>query len=169
MQTVLGQGPSNAVILYANGGRSQTEIGGGSRDVWYEKSKHGAQYLAAHEALHLMGLDDLYQKDAKGNAIQDKYGNNIPLNKDVDPNNIMVGNGGTNISAAQIETIIRFNAPNQFGKKLREAVKAMRETGYLPSSDGRRTFDAYGSTTSHAAEWEKTWGPGGWLAVDRNH
>jgi RHS repeat-associated protein len=35
------------------------------------------------------------------------------------------------------------------------------------NGDGRRVFDAHGSTTPHAAEWAKTWSLGGWLATDR--
>ena len=32
---------------------------------------------------------------------------------------------------------------------------------------GRRTFDAYGSTTAAAAAWEASYGYGGWLALER--
>jgi hypothetical protein len=31
----------------------------------------------------------------------------------------------------------------------------------------RQTFDSFGSTTREAADWEKSWGNGGWLAVNR--
>jgi hypothetical protein len=34
-------------------------------------------------------------------------------------------------------------------------------------TDTRKTYDGYGSTTSVAAAWEASWGPGGWLRTGR--
>jgi hypothetical protein len=61
------------------------------------------------------------------------------------------------------------------GAESRGPVSSEKGLGGGGGESGRRTFDAFGSTTFAAAEWESTWGNGGWLAIegraapDRNH
>jgi RHS repeat-associated protein len=165
VQIVLGQGPSNTVTVYSGRGISQTVIGGSHRDTWYFKAEANPGYIAAHETLHILGLEDLYKKDATGKAIYDKNGKHVPIRDDIDPNNIMVGNGWTLITKEQIEQIIAFNQRSAFGRFWRELAKAISDFGQMSNGDPgcyyAGTIYASYSQAAAVAAWDRMYGTRG--------
>lgn len=113
LRTNLGVGPTNHVTV-ERGNLSATVIGASSGHTWrVNASLSGAGYMAAHETLHILGLADLYIKNPNGTPKlgPDKLPQPI---EGVDPNNIMVGRGGTKLEPWQVEQIIKLHNPSWF-------------------------------------------------------
>jgi RHS repeat-associated protein len=144
-------GQANRVSIMRGTGTSRSWS---NRGEWFENDPNGKsrESIGAHEGGHLLGRGDGYVKVGPfGDAPRDENGNPIPK-EGYDPNNVMVNPDGKP-DRNDIDRIVHGN-----GRGYVE--------GNAPS--GRRSFDAYGSTTAAAAQWETSYGYGGWLGAQRN-
>jgi RHS repeat-associated protein len=109
-----------------------------------------------------------YGLPAQAQQVANAFGTNpvIANTGDVNPSN--------NRGYGDEYSFSKDNPPYRTGGDSRDSASSERTLGAGGGEGGRRTFDAYGSTTEAAAEWEASWGDGGWLATersapDRNH
>ena len=165
---------SNLITVQQGAGASSTVIGT-STHTWHTELFPGVStaYIFAHEALHILGLWDLYIRAASGlGYAPDSEGKPMPL-PGIDPNNFMVGRGGTSLYDWQIQIIINNNQPtNAFGRFFREVVNAMKnDSGRLgPGNAGvyyNGTIYASGSQAAGVAAWDRTYGTFGFSFPSR--
>jgi hypothetical protein len=138
---------ANTVYIRDGTERSKVEPDGRT-GKWYVGNGSNLEGVGAHEAGHFLGLPDGYVKPEQF----DKNGC-LVLRPGYDYDNIMVNIDG-NPDDGDMAKILGGDG-----------------RGYRGQSPGggtsRRAFDALGSTTAAAAEWNASWGYGGWLGGER--
>lgn len=156
---------SNYITVDSKVGVSTTVIGG-SYGTWHLGQLFpgvSAAYIAAHETLHLLGLIDLYIKGDSGRGFKPgPDGKPMPL-PGVDPNNFMVGRGGTLLYNWQIQAIIRNNARGPLARFWQSVANAIKnDSGRLgPDNAGAYYHGTIYASVSQAMgvmAWDKTYG-----------
>jgi RHS repeat-associated protein len=150
----------NAITVFQGAGTSESAVGG-SIGRWMVGGSNGMspEYTAAHEALHLLGLDDMNWTDDNGVV------HAIPGFED----NIMGGVGGTEIAPWQIEQIVQTFAHGWTNKAratvINQALARLGPgSGALIPATYSRTF-GFSQNTNGSLGGYPEFGPWGWDAM----